>query len=353
MSIRFYTTARRPWGAEHSLVLLITELARLGETVEVWCCSREVAEFISKNSPAKVKQVRLRNRLQNLLNAVSDLRNERPDVAVVFSLELLPVALLYRALVCRSRPVELTFDVHDVPKKKHVRAMLNFFSRFFTNVVAISEYSAQQLPTRGAVIVVPRPISESSPVTRSEKTAGTLKLAILGRLDPEKRVDLAIRAVGEAPEVELAVFGESYLADGEYEAYLRELAQRLAPGRVKFEGYTPIDRALRATDTLLVCNENEPSGRTVGEALMRGVDVIVPDTGGSREYIQSHFGLEYRGANLEDLVVVLRRRIAMQQNTIDVMRAEGRARMLSERGVAAIGLQYHAAVTRKGAGFDA
>lgn len=351
MTIRFYTTARRPWGAEHSLVLLSTELARLGETVEVWCCSREVAEFISKNSPAKVKQVRLRNRFQNLLSAVSDLRSEMPDVGVVFSLELLPVAFFYRTLVRSSRPVKLTFDVHDVPKKKHVRVMLRFFSRFFTNVVAISEYSAQQLPNRGSVIIVPRPISESSPVTRSEKSPQALKLAILGRLDPEKRVDLAIRAVGAVPEVELAVFGESYLSDGHYEAYLRELAQRLAPGRVNFEGYTPIDRALRAIDTLLVCNENEPSGRTVGEALMRGVDVIVPDSGGSREFIQSHFGLEYRGADFEDLVAVLRRRLAMHQETIDVMRADGRTRMLAERSLATIGLQYHAVVTREGVGF--
>lgn len=106
-----------------------------------------------------------------------------------------------------------------------------------------------------------------------------------GRLSYEKGVDIAIRAIGRLPDLELDVAG-----DGPERASLEALAAEVAPGRVQFHGLVDraaIDRLLAGTLAVVVASrvyENQPM--VVLEAYGAGVPVVGGDLGGVPELVQ-------------------------------------------------------------------
>ncbi|MBO3088805.1 glycosyltransferase family 4 protein [Cellulomonas dongxiuzhuiae] len=113
----------------------------------------------------------------------------------------------------------------------------------------------------------------------------------MGRIVPGKRIELAIEALARVPDVHLAIIGEVFACSEEYEAELRKLARDLGVGpRVHFLGYMDAEDIYRRIDILLVTNPQEASGRTVGEAMVRGLPAIVPTNGGAREFFKHATG---------------------------------------------------------------
>jgi glycosyltransferase involved in cell wall biosynthesis len=106
-----------------------------------------------------------------------------------------------------------------------------------------------------------------------------------GRLSYEKGVDIAIRAVGRVPDLELDVAG-----DGPERAALEALAAEVAPGRVRFHGLVDraaITRLLGDALAMVVASrvyENQPMA--VLEAYGAGVPVVGSDLGGVPELVQ-------------------------------------------------------------------
>lgn len=105
-----------------------------------------------------------------------------------------------------------------------------------------------------------------------------------GRLSPEKGVDTLIEAAaGDGFSLEIA-------GDGPERARLQELADRVAPGRVRFHGLLPRAEVLslfRAAAAVAVPSrwwENQPM--TVLEALASGAPVVASDLGGLSELIE-------------------------------------------------------------------
>jgi glycosyltransferase involved in cell wall biosynthesis len=105
-----------------------------------------------------------------------------------------------------------------------------------------------------------------------------------GRLSPEKGVDVLIKAAGQVPEVTVDVLG-----DGPERLELERLADRVAPGRVRFRGRLDkesVHAAMRSALAAIVPSrwyENQPM--TILEAFACGVPVIGSRIGGIPELV--------------------------------------------------------------------
>ncbi len=114
------------------------------------------------------------------------------------------------------------------------------------------------------------------------------RLLCLGRIDPRKGVDTAVRALAELPgEATLAVVGAG---DNQHLGELRDLADELGlDGRISF-GRVPrseVPRAYAEADALLFpVRWEEPWGLVPLEAMAVGCPVIATGTGGSGEYLR-------------------------------------------------------------------
>ncbi|MGH3922586.1 MAG: glycosyltransferase family 4 protein [Pseudonocardiaceae bacterium] len=144
---------------------------------------------------------------------------------------------------------------------------------------------------RGIVVVIPNGVPDRG-CPHALMDARTLMRASLGvppkatiigsvgRLSPEKRVDLvlaaAYRLVPDCPDLHVLVVG-----GGEQRAKLQVLAQRLGlSGRVTFTGLLQdVTPALIAMDVLLQPSDTEGTPRSVLEAMAHRLPVVATDVG--------------------------------------------------------------------------
>ncbi|MCL6540663.1 MAG: glycosyltransferase family 4 protein [Roseiflexus sp.] len=124
------------------------------------------------------------------------------------------------------------------------------------------------------------------------RTDGTPLLLWVGRLQPWKGVDIALRALQEIPRAHLMIVG-----DGETRADLERLAQELGLAeRVRFLGALPRERLpsiYAAADLLLATSfASETFGIGLVEAQACGLPVVASRFGGFPEVIdEGHTGL--------------------------------------------------------------
>jgi D-inositol-3-phosphate glycosyltransferase len=108
--------------------------------------------------------------------------------------------------------------------------------------------------------------------------------AVVGRIQPLKGIDLAIRSIGDLPDARLLVVGGPSGPSGESERdRLHDLAAVAAPGRVEF--VPPMDHAdvadlFRAVDVVLVPSRSESFGLVAVEAQACGTPVVASRIGG-------------------------------------------------------------------------
>jgi glycosyltransferase involved in cell wall biosynthesis len=177
------------------------------------------------------------------------------------------------------------------------RARVRFLLHRATAVAAISHGSRQilvddfGLPLH-QVRVIPNgrraaafPPVDAAGQARARRELGLAEggdlLVMIGALSPEKRVDVAIEALAELPDLRLAVAG----AGPEQDA-LAALAERRAPGRVTFLGST--DRpatVLAAADALVLSSDSEGVPGVLIEAGLAARPVVATDVGWVREVV--------------------------------------------------------------------
>ena len=166
---------------------------------------------------------------------------------------------------------------------------------------ADSAFNAEELRAAGAetVEVLPVLADPARLGAPADPPTGPVSLLFVGRLMPHKRQDdlirlLALYRAEHAPEATLTLVG-SPLSD-DYAETLRALADRLAPGAVRFErGLSPealADR-FRAAHAFVCLSEHEGFCIPVLEALHFGVPVIarpvgaIPETAGDAALLTS------------------------------------------------------------------
>jgi glycosyltransferase involved in cell wall biosynthesis len=146
-------------------------------------------------------------------------------------------------------------------------------------------------PARVHVIPNGRHPDRLHPASAGERAAARRELelpldadvvAVIGALGREKRVDVAIAAVAQLPQITLVVAG-----DGPERATLDAMADRSAPGRVVFLGATdgPAD-VLAAADVLALSSDSEGVPGVLIEAGFAGLPVVATDVGWVRDVVR-------------------------------------------------------------------
>lgn len=109
-----------------------------------------------------------------------------------------------------------------------------------------------------------------------------LLVAVVGALTTEKRIDLAIDAIGRVPGVRLAIAGE-----GPLRGPLEAAALALAADRVHFLGALPSPLELyHAADALLLSSDSEGVPGVLIEAALAGLPCVATDVGWVRDVVQ-------------------------------------------------------------------
>jgi glycosyltransferase involved in cell wall biosynthesis len=149
--------------------------------------------------------------------------------------------------------------------------------------------------------------------TRLGRDAAMPIIGIVGRIDPEKGVDVVVRAMSllgaTAAHCQLAVIGGPGLDAGEYEQRVRSEAGRLLGDRVRFTGpLSDVPGALRSLDVVVNASAAEPFGLSILEAQASGVAVIGTAAGGIPEFVtDKETGLLVPPGDAPALAVALRR----------------------------------------------
>ncbi|WP_192497319.1 glycosyltransferase [Halospina sp. K52047b] len=111
--------------------------------------------------------------------------------------------------------------------------------------------------------------------------AETAHVVFAGRLDPVKRVEHIIRAVGSVVNQGWSVY-LSIVGDGSVRPELEHLAGTNLPGRVTFHGRqepSALADILRASDVFMLTSRTENHPICIKEALACGLDVIAYGVG--------------------------------------------------------------------------
>jgi glycosyltransferase involved in cell wall biosynthesis/GT2 family glycosyltransferase len=134
-------------------------------------------------------------------------------------------------------------------------------------------------------VAIPNPplieIAQGPP--RPFPTDGYVRLAVLGRLEPVKRVESFLAMASQLEKASPGRFAFHVLGDGSERAMLEDLARDLKlGGRVTFEGAVDdVASALDRMDVVLLFSEGDGNPFTVQETIARGRVPIVRHAGGA------------------------------------------------------------------------
>ncbi|MFZ5647244.1 MAG: 1,4-alpha-glucan branching protein domain-containing protein [Bacillota bacterium] len=165
-------------------------------------------------------------------------------------------------------------------------------------VICCSDYMSREVnrlfgEVRGGIKIIPNGVDAGSLAVKTginlrEKPYGGSRIMFLGRLVPEKGVQVLIEALpaimGKYPGTVLTVAGR-----GPYERELKDLAGRQGvDGNINFIGFVNDEgrnRLLAESSVAVFPSIYEPFGIVALEAMAAGIPVVVSDTGGLSEII--------------------------------------------------------------------
>jgi glycosyltransferase involved in cell wall biosynthesis len=153
------------------------------------------------------------------------------------------------------------------------------------------------------------------PATRDERSEARRALSVsetavvalyVGRLAPEKQIDLILRAwkISSTRERSLLVVG-----DGPLRAPLEHLARTLALSGVRFDGYSlNILQYLHAADFVVLSSINEGLPMSLLEAAAAGLPLLATDIPANREIVKDGSnGLLFRQQDVDSLAAQFNR----------------------------------------------
>ncbi len=193
------------------------------------------------------------------------------------------------------------------------------------NAAALRDLGAEE-PTVIPLLVEPDRLGQPE----AARAPGPETVLFVGRLSPHKRQDEVIRCFAlyrrrHAPDARLILVGDPITAG--YPDYLRELADRLAPGAVRIESGLSAEALgdrYRAADVFLCLSEHEGFCIPLLEAFHFGLPVItrpsgaIPETVGNAALLVEDFDravvaeLVHLALTDDELRAELRRRAAAQ-----------------------------------------
>lgn len=308
-SVLVVSMAQAVWGAELSLLTLGAELARLGVTLRLaappgapllvrWRAEGLPAapgdwSVLGRFTPGPAARVDPAAFLRwTGAVALAVRRAARGHDLVQSHSQWLDVPV---ALGGRLAGTPIVLDLHDRPGGRAGRAALRLAVAAAHGVIAVSADVRDGLPAHGRrkAVVVHRGVAagpfDAALAGRAPRRDGPLRVAILGRLVPEKghahavRAVQAARAAGTAVELVVAGAGGTPATAGTE----RLLADAARQGGVRLLGRRDDVPALLAdVDVVLNVSDREPFGRTMVEAMLASVPVVAFAAGGALEIVE-------------------------------------------------------------------
>lgn len=226
-------------------------------------------------------------------------KNKLPHIHVVHDLQLIyPSGLLF--LGKERKPFILR------PLYSLYRAVCRWLFQSPDMVIFPSEYLKNQYIQHGffsqsRIEVLPNPAPEFTPVNRTGKPLGDLKLVFVGQLEEHKGVEFMIDAFKKYEgNAQLMIAG-----DGTLRRYVEKEAEKSS--KITYLGYISIDQivsVLGIADALVVpslCYENSPT--VIYESLQAGIPIIAANIGGVGELLENgKTGLLFKPASEQDFV---------------------------------------------------
>jgi glycosyltransferase involved in cell wall biosynthesis len=224
-------------------------------------------------------------------------------------------------LAGRATRTAAVIDLHDIVAPGLGRRVLDLTAWLASATIANS-WATASATSRGRVDVVYPGIDVSRffPAPREQAVRAQLAtrpdrpiVGILGRLDPEKGIDLVGRAVASLRPphdiVQMAVVGAPLMGGQAYGRRLRSELTAILGDRVRFVDPThDVPGVLRALDVLVNASEAEPFGLTVLEAQACGIPVVASAAGGIPEFVTDGVnGLLFAPRDTDDLARALER----------------------------------------------
>lgn len=199
-------------------------------------------------------------------------------------------------LIARHFRVPLHIQVHTDIFNPHFyrHSLLNrirvalaaFLLRRAVRIRVVSERIAQSMPTGVPATVLPIYVdfTRFAALPRTKHPRFKVALLYVGRLEQEKRVDLAVRTLARARNAGHDA-GLTIVGDGRESKNARALARSLGVEQfVEFVGRRDdIGPYLSQADAVLVPSVYEGYGLVIVEALAAGIPVIATDVGVARE----------------------------------------------------------------------
>lgn len=314
LSVAFLSSAREAWGAEESLLLLASKLPANGVHPELWTPNPQLAERWTDTVGTAVTHLAPRAAIHQSASAkiLKRMLQNPVDAAVIFNLDLAGLPTIMTLIPKTIPRPAFILDLHDYLPTRAGRAKLYLASHAFDSVIAVSRFSSLQVAARKVPHVLTRPVEPGPAVV--QHTDQGITVGIVGRLDRDKGLGIALEALEHLPaDYSLCLRGEATRSNRGYAQDLRTQAATRWGGRVRFEGRVEREVAMNGIRILLVTNPKEAMGRTVLEAQVSGVPVVVPDCGGAGELVtDGRNGFRYRSGDPKSLAVAIKRATELQ-----------------------------------------
>jgi glycosyltransferase involved in cell wall biosynthesis len=284
----------RTGGAERHWATLIPLLAERGAEVGVVCLAGEgplYGDLARAGVPAVCLHMRGRGDARGWRRALGCAR-PRPDVVVSRMVSALVVG---QAIARRARAphvvnehTPLTADGELLPMRSHQRRLTRLLAPRVEGVIAVARRQTEPLVRMGyrraAIEVIANGIEPAAAPHTAARLAGAGEFGVLcvARMQPEKRVDLFVRAVAAARRSDPRIRG-FVAGDGSERAEIERLARG---GGVELLGERrDVSPLLAGADAFALASEAEALPISVLEAMAHGLPVIAPDLGGTADAV--------------------------------------------------------------------
>ncbi|MFA5832622.1 MAG: glycosyltransferase [Bacteroidota bacterium] len=141
----------------------------------------------------------------------------------------------------------------------------------------------------------------------NQLAANKYKIGIIGRFEPQKRVDLAIEVIRKLL-LQRSDAHFFFLGDGSLEEDIRQqIITKQLTERVSMLGFVPnVKKYIGLFDILLITSDWEGMPLIMWESMAKGVPIVATDVGGIREIIvEEECGKVYERQNVQQAVTCL------------------------------------------------
>jgi glycosyltransferase involved in cell wall biosynthesis len=269
-------------------------LERLPPSIEVAVAgvSERIVERIARARPSASSHVVARPRsghdLGSLVEHFRLIRELAPDIvhASLASPWSCQYAIAAAALARRPRIVAV-YQLAVPPMSERQRRAKRLTARAVDRHVGVGERTSREierlvgLPS-GSVHTIHNGVPDE-PAIVSRETQPRPLLGSIGRLEPQKGMDVLIRALADVDDATLVVVG-----DGSERGRLEELARTVKVSeRVQWKGWSDAPRGyLGMLDVFVLPSRNEGFPLALLEALLAGTAVVASDVGSVAEAVR-------------------------------------------------------------------